>query len=205
MDAQNPHSYGVRAGGLAWGHSLIVSQRAFCTLVDAFTVLCDCEETEDRTILDLLKSICEHAIYLLKFESFPPSNKTISEGRSILATACSFPELREAQAWYDAGSARLLDDMNIQVMPDGASYELTPGYQVSIAAWFLDALKVARKFGRSLHPKVETGIRKMYDWCVSINRPDFSTPSVSDAGSLDGKYASALAEPGRVLANRAAL
>ena len=202
---KTPVPYGIRAGGLAWGHSLIVSQRAFCTLVNAFTVLCDCAETEDRTILDLLKSICEHVIYLLAFESYPPSNKTISEGRSILATACSFPELREARAWYDAGSARLLDDMTIQVMPDGASYELTPGYQVSIAAWFLDALKVARKFGHSLHPEVERGIRRMYDWCVSINRPDFTHPSISDAGSLDGKYAGMLADPGRALDNPTAL
>ena len=196
---KTPMPYGVRAGGLAWGHSLIVSMRAFSTLVDAFTVLCDCPETEDRTILNLLKSVYEHAVYLLKFESFPPSNKTISEGRALLAVACSFPEFREAEAWYDAASRRLMDDMNIQVMPDGASYELTPGYQISIASWFLDAYKVAEKFGRSLDPELEAGIRRMYDWCVSINRPDFSCPSISDAGSLDGKYAGALAGPGAIL------
>ena len=201
---KTPLPVGVRAGGLAWGHSLIVSMRGFNTLVDAFTVLCDCPETEDRTILDLLKSVYEHAVYLLKFESFPPSNKTISEGRTLLATACSFPEFREAEAWYDAASRRLVDDMNIQVMPDGASYELTPGYQISIASWFLDAYKVAGKFGRSLDPELEAGIRRMYDWCVSINRPDFSCPSISDAGSLDGKYGGALADPGAILDDESA-
>ncbi len=162
-----PMPYGVRAGGLAWGHSLIVSQRAFCRLVDVFTVLCDCSETEDRTIIDLLKSTYEHQVYLLKFESFPPSNKTISEGRSMLAMACSFPEFQEAEAWYGAASQRLLDDMNIQVMPDGASYELTPGYQMAIASWFLAAFEVAQKFGRTLNPELEAGIKRMYTWCVS--------------------------------------
>lgn len=197
--SKTPVPYDVRAGGLAWGHSLIVSMRSFNTLVDAFTVLCDCPETEDRTIVDLLKSIYEHAVYLLKFESFPPSNKTISEGRSLLATACSFPEFNEAESWYEAASRRLLDDMNIQVMPDGASYELTPGYQISIASWFLDAYNVTGKFDRSLDPELEAGIRRMYDWCVSINRPDFTFPSVSDAGSLDGKFGDALARPGAIL------
>lgn len=196
---KTPVPFGVRAGGLAWGHSLIVGMRSFNTLVDAFTVLCDCPETEDRTIIDLLKSIYEHAVYLLKFESFPPSNKTISEGRSLLATACSFPEFNEAESWYQAASRRLLDDMNIQVMPDGASYELTPGYQISIASWFLDAYNVAGKFDRSLEPELEAGIRRMYDWCVSINRPDFTFPSISDAGSLDGKFEGALAGPGAIL------
>ena len=196
---KTPVPFGVRAGGLAWGHSLIVSMRAFNTLVDAFTELCDCPETEDRTIVDLLKSIYEHTIYLLKFESFPPSNKTISEGRSLLATACSFPEFKDAEAWYQAASQRLIDDMEIQVFPDGASYELTPGYQISIASWFLDAYKVAGKFGRSLDPELEAGIRRMYDWCVSVNRPDFTFPSISDAGSLDGKFGDALTGPGAIL------
>ncbi|MDA0748552.1 MAG: alginate lyase family protein, partial [bacterium] len=203
--ARTPMPYGVRSGGLAWGHSLIVSQRAYCTLVDAFTTLADCPEVEDRTLIDLLKSIYEHVVYLLKFESFPPSNKTISEGRSMLAMACSFPEFREANAWYEAASQRLLDDMNIQVMSDGASYELTPGYQMAIASWFLNAYRVAQKFGRTLDPELEAGIRRMYDWCVSITRPDFSRPSISDAGSTDSKYGGAIAGPGRILNDPAAL
>lgn len=202
---KTPMPYGVRAGGLAWGHSLIVSQRAFSTLVDIFTVLCDCADTEDQTIIDLLKSIYEHEVYLLKFESFPPSNKTISEGRSMLATACSFPEFRESKEWYNAASQQLLNDMNIQVMRDGASYELTPGYQIAIAAWFLEVFEVAQKFGRSLNPEIEAGIRRMYDWSASINRPDFSCPSVSDAGSLDGEFAPQLIKPGRILDNSTAL
>ena len=200
-----PMPYGVRAGGLAWGHSLIVSQRAFSTLVDIFTVLCDCADTEDQTITDLLKSIYEHEAYLMEFESFPPSNKTISEGRSMLATACSFPEFRESEEWYNAASQQLLNDMNIQVMRDGASYELTPGYQIAIAAWFLEVYEVAKKFGRSLNPEIEAGIRRMYDWSASVNRPDFSCPSVSDAGSLDGKFAPRLIKPGQVLDNPTAL
>lgn len=202
---KTPMPYGVRAGGLAWGHSLIVSQRAFSTLVDVFTVLSDCTDTEDQTIIDLLKSIYEHEAYLMEFESFPPSNKTISEGRSMLATACSFPEFRESEEWYNAASQQLLEDMNIQVMRDGASYELTPGYQIAIAAWFLEVFEVARKFGRSLNPEIEAGIRRMYDWSASVNRPDFSCPSISDAGSLDGKFAPRLIKPGQVLDNPTAL
>ena len=202
---KTPMPYGVRAGGLAWGHSLIVSQRAFSTLVDIFTALCDCTDTEDQTIIDLLKSIYEHEDYLMEFESFPPSNKTISEGRSMLATACSFPEFRESEEWYNAASQQLLNDMNIQVMRDGASYELTPGYQIAIAAWFLEVFEVAKKFGRSLNPEIEAGIRRMYDWSASVNRPDFSCPSVSDAGSLDGKFAPRLIKPGQVLDNPTAL
>ncbi len=203
--ARTPMPYGVRSGGLAWGHSLIVSQRAFCTLVDAFAVVCKCDAVQDRTIIDMLKSAFEHVEYMRKFESFPPSNKTISEGRSMLAMACSFPEFRESSTWYEVASQRLLDDMTIQVLPDGASYELTPGYQMAIASWFLAAFQVAQKFGRSLNPELEAGIRRMYDWCVSITRPDFSRPSVSDAGSLDGKYRHALTEPGRFLGNQAAI
>ena len=202
---RNPVPFGVRAGGLAWGHSLIVADRAYSTLVDAFAVVCDCPDTDDRTIIDLLKAYYEHVIYLLAFQSFPPSNKTISEGRAIFSSGCSFPEFAGSADWRAEGARRLLDDMAVQVFPDGASYELTPGYQMAIASWFLDSLKVARKFDRPFDPELEAGIRRMYDWCVSIGRPDFSRPSVSDAGSTDAKYRTALADPGRLLGNDSAV
>ncbi len=203
--ARNPVAFDVRAGGLAWGHSLVVAGRTYSTLVDAFAVLCDCPEVEDRSIVDVVKSCYEHVIYLLAFQSFPPSNKTISEGRAIFCAGCSFPEFVESKTWRQEGARRLLDDMDVQVMPDGASYELTPGYQMAIASWFLDAFKVARKFDRQLDPELEASIRRMYDWCVSINRPDFSRPSVSDAGSTDAKYAGSLTGPGHLLGNEAAV
>ncbi len=200
-----PVPYGVRAGGYPWGHSLVVAIRPFSTLVDVFRVLCACPETDDVTIIDLLKSIYEHQAYLLKFQSYPPSNKTIAEARTIGALGCAFPEFRDAASWREEGYRRLLDDMRVQVMSDGASYELTPGYQMGIATWFLESFQVARKFNHPLEPELEAGIRSMFDWCVAITRPDFTHPSVSDAGSLDSKYADSLARPGRIFDNPAAV
>ena len=200
-----PVPCGVRAGGYPWGHSLVVAIRPFSTLVDVFRVLCACPETDDVTIIDMLKSIYEHQAYLLKFQSYPPSNKTIAEARTIGALGCAFPEFRDAASWREEGYRRLLDDMRVQVMADGASYELTPGYQMGIATWFLESLQVARKFNHPLEPELEAGIRSMFDWCVAITRPDFTHPSVSDAGSLDSKYADSLARPGRIFDNPAAV
>ena len=201
----NPVPYGVRGSGYPWGHSLVGAIRPFSTMVDIFCVLCECPETGDRTITDMLKSFWEHEDYLLTFESFPPSNKTIAEGRTIAALGCAFPEFQQAAFWREEGYRRLLEDMRIQVMPDGASYELTPGYQMAIASWFLESFQVARKFQYNVDPELEAGIRRMYDWCVSISRPDFSRPSISDAGSTDALYREALAGPGRILDNEAAL
>ncbi|MCY3764153.1 MAG: alginate lyase family protein [Gemmatimonadetes bacterium] len=200
-----PVPYGVRAGGYPWGHSLVVAIRPFSTLVDVFRVLCSCPETDDATIIDMLKSIYEHQACLLRFQSFPPSNKTIAEARTIAALGCAFPEFRDAAQWREEGYRRLLDDMRVQVMPDGASYELTPGYQMSIATWFLESFQVARKFNHRIDPELEAGIRSMFDWCVAITRPDFTRPSVSDAGSMDSRYDDSLAHPGRVLDNPAAV
>lgn len=200
-----PVPYGIRAGGYPWGHSLVVAIRPFSTLVNVFRVLCACPETDDATIIDMLKSIYEHQACLHRFESFPPSNKTIAEARTIAALGCAFPEFRDAAQWREEGYRRLLEDMRIQVMSDGASYELTPGYQMSIATWFLESYQVARKFSHPIDPELEAGIRSMFDWCVAITRPDFTRPSVSDAGSMDSKYGESLERPGRILENTAVL
>ena len=201
----NPISIGVRSGGFAWGHSLAASVRPFTALADLFAALCACPETPDRTILNVLKTVYEHARYMLAFQSFRPSNKSIAEARALLAIGCAFPEFREALFWREEAGRRLLDDMRVQVFPDGASFELTPGYQGSIASWFLDAFQVAQKFNHPLHPELEAGIRRMYDWMVAITRPDFTRPSASDAGSLNGKYGAVLARPGRILNSPSAL
>ncbi|MBB27906.1 MAG: hypothetical protein CME25_03275 [Gemmatimonadetes bacterium] len=192
-----PVPFGVRAGGYPWGHSLVGAIRPFSSLVDIFRVICACPETDDRTVVDLLKSFFEHEQYLLQFQSFPPSNKTIAEGRTLAALGCVFPEFKDAGFWREEGYRRLLDDMDIQVMGDGASYELTPGYQMSIAKWFLESFRVAQKFEYDVDPVFEAGIRSMYRWSTAIARPDFTRPSVSDAGSLDSS--DGLTEPGRVL------
>jgi hypothetical protein len=198
-----PVPYGVRAGGYPWGHSLVGAIRPFSSLVDIFRVICACPETEDRTVVDLLKSFFEHEQYLLQFQSFPPSNKTIAEGRTLAALGCAFPEFKDAKFWRDEGYRRLLDDMDVQVMNDGASYELTPGYQMGIAKWFLESFRVSQKFGYDVDPALEAGIRSMYQWSTAITRPDFTRPSVSDAGSLDSS--DALTEPGRFLDDQEAV
>lgn len=198
--ARNPVPYGVRACGLAWGHSLVVAIRAYNTLVDVFSLMCARLETKDRTIIDLLKSIWEHASYLLAFESFPPSNKTIAEARTVLALGCAFPEFRAAAAWREEAARRLAGDMEIQVFPDGGSYELSPGYQLAIADWFTEAYRTAEQFSFPLGTAFAGRLRGMYTWLAAMARPDFSRPATSDAGSLDGTYGEEIAQPARLLA-----
>ena len=113
------------------------------------------------------------------------------------------PEFRDAAGWRELGYRRLLEDMRIQVFEDGASYELSPGYQLAIASWFLEAYDNARRFGHPVEPELEEGIRSMYAWSAAISRPDFSRPSVSDAGALDTKYGRRLADPGRLIGDSA--
>jgi hypothetical protein len=194
---------GVRAGGFSWGHSLVGAIRPFSSMVDIFRVICACPETDDRTVVDMLKSFFEHEQYLLQFQSFPPSNKTIAEGRTLAALGCAFPEFNDAAYWREEGYRRLVEDMSIQVMNDGASYELTPGYQSGIAKWFLESFQVARKFEYEVDPALEAGIRSMFQWSTAIARPDFTRPSISDAGSLSSR--DALAEPGRILDDQEAI
>ncbi len=196
---RNPIPYGLRACGLAWGHSLVVATRTYEILVEAFAALCACDETEDRCIIDVLKSLWEHANYLIAFESFPPSNKTIAEGRSLAAIGCAVPEFREARSWRRIGYSRLDEDMRIQVLDDGASYELSPGYQIAIASWFLEAYETGKRFTGTEGRSLKAGIEKMFRWSAAITRPDFTRPSISDAGSLDAKYGVAIEKPGRLL------
>ena len=153
-----------------------------------------------------MKSLWEHAEYLRAFTSYPFANKSIAEGRTVVALGCALPELKAAARWREQGFAWLLDDMRTQVMADGASHELT--HDATRSPWRTGSSRRGRWHGSTATPSIpisRPACVSMYAWCTAISRPDGTRPSVSDAGSIDLPWGERLAQPARIIGDPAAV
>lgn len=139
--------------------------------------------TTDARIL-MLKSFAEHADYLMKFTG--SDNRLLMEIDGLLHVGALFPEFKDAPKWRQTALQRLVEQMEYQVLPDGAQYELTTSYH-SISTWnFLHATILKRiADGIELPPSYYERLRKMLEFSAGITRPDGKAPMINDADQHD--------------------
>ncbi|MEN6642716.1 MAG: alginate lyase family protein [Armatimonadia bacterium] len=137
----------------------------------------------DDAIIDMVKSMVEHARYL---KQYPTSGNWLTmECNGLYHVGALFPEFKEAADWRDTAVARLYADLDVQVYPDGAQIELAPGYhQVSLYN-FLGLVEVAKLTGQTLPADYLAKLERMWDYNMWLMAPDGASPAWNDSGPTD--------------------
>jgi len=136
-----------------------------------------------QTRLDMLKSFHEHAEHLLPYPT--GHNWLVAESTALTRIGTLFPEFKKAEGWRTTGLERLEKEMQYQVYPDGAQFELTPGYHRMCANLFADVFELATLNGHPISRPFAQRLESMFEYTMHITRPDGTRPSLNDAGSLD--------------------
>lgn len=139
--------------------------------------------TTDSRIL-MLESFAEHADYLMKRSG--GGNWLLMETNGLLHVGAMFPEFKDAQKWRDTAVERLVQQMQKQVYPDGAQFELTTSYH-SISLWnLLHPVILMHTAGNFELPKEYTDrLALMFRWSAGVSRPDGKAPMLNDADQHD--------------------
>lgn len=95
------------------------------------------------------------------------------------------PFAREAERWRAAAAERLRKEMSVQVYPDGAQYELTPGYHNVALRNMLGIYKLARAYGQTLPTDYAAGLEKMFAYDMWAMQPDGDMPHWNDSGCVN--------------------
>lgn len=134
----------------------------------------------DDAIIDMVKSMVEHARYL---QQYPTSGNWLTmECNGLYHVGALFPEFREAAQWRDTAVQRLYKDLDVQVYPDGAQIELAPGYhQVSLYN-FLGLVDLAKLTNQTLPPEYLQKLERMWDYNMWLMGPDSTSPAFNDSG-----------------------
>jgi hypothetical protein len=138
---------------------------------------------QPATRLDMLKSFYEHAEHLIQYPT--GHNWLVAESAALTTIGILFPEFERSEMWRAVGMERLEREIAYQVYPDGAQFELSPGYHRMCADLFADVYELALLNGHPVSRRYAQRLESMFEYTAYVTRPDGTRPSLNDAGALD--------------------
>lgn len=144
----------------------------------------------DDDLLLYLHASLEHARYLEKFPS--SGNWLTMEMNGLYTIGVVFPEFKDAARWRQEAIRRIYEDIAIQFLPDGAQYELTPGYHAHVALGNAMAIpRFAKIVGRldEIPPDYVSSLERAHDYILRLATPDRSLPEFNDSWPVNVRNA----------------
>ena len=161
---------GIRAGG-SWPDALMTFRSSSAVTDDdlaEFTYLFEAQ-----------------ANYLRKFST--RGNHLTMEMSGLYTTGSLFPELRQAAEWRNFAAEKMFEQEKEQFLPDGAQFELSPGYH-NVALDNLCAIpRVAAQMNRisELPQGYVQGLEHAFDFDLNLMTPDRRLPKFNDCWPVD--------------------
>ena len=122
-----------------------------------------------------------HHLYLLRHLEYDVGGNHLLENLRALVWGEAFFGEALPQGQREKQNARLKEQLEIQVLADGAHYELTPMYHCIVLWDFLELYALGRNVGRWMPPELGAGIRRMVRWLDRALHPDGGIPFFNDA------------------------
>ena len=109
------------------------------------------------------------------------SNHFLSNVVGLFFVAGVFDDLPCGRQWDGQCRAWLVQEMQVQVLPDGADYESSVPYHRLVAELFLGAARLAEYKRVPLPPGFMQRLRSMFEFLEAVLRPDGLMPQIGDA------------------------
>ena len=136
------------------------------------------------------------------------SNHFLSNVVGLWFLGAVFADLDAGAAWTSFARTALEQEIDVQVLPDGADFESSVPYHRLVAELFLGSARLADYRGEPLSVHYRARVRDMVTYLATVLRPDGLMPQVGDAD--DGRlhvfegYGSTSPQDGRHLLGPAA-
>ncbi|MDT5159081.1 MAG: hypothetical protein QOH51_3438 [Acidobacteriota bacterium] len=174
---QNPVGSGPN-----WACSMEVALRAL-NLLAAFRLFRRARALNEERLSALLSLFDAHGRHIrrnLEFSYVATGNHYLSDITGLLWLGISVPELRAAKAWRVFALTELLRELDRQVLPDGADWESSTGYQRFVTELFLYSFLLCRANGIEIEERHWQRLRSMLGYMRAYLRPDGRAPLIGD-------------------------
>ena len=173
------------ARGVNWNCAMEVALRAM-NLLAAFTLFQRSPQMNEQTLLEFLATLDQHGAHIkrnLEFSHIATSNHYLADVTGLLWLGVLLPELEAAQGWREFGLWELLNEMDKQVLADGADYEASTGYHRLKLELFLYSFVLCHLNGIDIGERYWKKLRAMVEYVRAYLRPDGSAPLLGDSDS----------------------
>jgi hypothetical protein len=133
---------------------------------------------------DAYRALFEHGTFIethLENNYGVTSNHFLSNVVGLFFLAAIFDDLPLGRAWDRQCRAWLVQEMQVQVLADGADFESSVPYHRLMIELFLGAVRLADYKGAPLPPGMRSRLRDMVAFLAAVQRPDGLMPQVGDA------------------------
>ena len=178
--AQNPVARGVN-----WNCAMEVALRAM-NLLAAFTLFLPSPQITEQALLELLATFDQHGAHIqrnLEFSHIATSNHYLADVNGLLWLGVMLPELDAAEEWREFGLRELLNELEKQILADGADYEASTGYHRLKLELFLYSFVLCHLNGIDIAERHWKKLRAMVDYVRAYLRPDGAAPLIGDTDS----------------------
>jgi hypothetical protein len=134
--------------------------------------------------LDAYQALFDHGAFIerhLENHYEVTSNHFLSDVVGLFYVASVFRDLPRGSLWNSQCRMWLVQEMDVQVLPDGADYESSVPYHRLVSELFLGAARVAETDGSPLPERFLVRLSAMIDFLSAVLRPDGLMPQVGDA------------------------
>ena len=179
-DEQNPYGRGAN-----WTCAMEVALRAM-NLLAAFHVFRHSPQFDDASLQLLLRLFQEHGNYIcdhLEFSHLATSNHYLSDVVGLAWLGNFLPEFRDSEYWDNLGFVDMLQEMDKQVLADGADYEASTGYHRFVLELFLYSFLLCQFNDDEIEQKYWNKLHQMLIYVRSYLRPDGFAPLIGDTDS----------------------
>src|SRR5258708_24762591 len=100
-------------------------------LLAAFALFQHSPQMNEQTLRELLATFDQHGAHVkrnLEFSHIATSNHYLADVTGLLWLGVMLPELAAAREWREFGLRELLNELEKQILADGADYEASTGY-----------------------------------------------------------------------------
>ena len=175
---QNPYGRGAN-----WNCAMEVALRAI-NLLAAFDIFRISKALTEERLVTILKLFDQHGRFILannEFSYIATSNHYLSDVIGLFWMGTLMPELEQASTWRKLGLSEMLQEMDKQILPDGADFEASTGYHKFVTEMLLYSFILAKNNDISIEQKYLEKLRSMLQYLRKIMRPDNRMPLIGDA------------------------
>ena len=109
------------------------------------------------------------------------SNHFLSNVVGLWFLGAVFGDLASGAAWTAFARTALEQEIDVQVLPDGADFESSIPYHRLVAELFLGSARLADARGEPLSAHYRARVRDMVSYLAAVTRPDGLMPQLGDA------------------------
>src|ERR1043165_847823 len=178
--SQNPVGRGVN-----WACAMEVALRAM-NLLAAFSLFQPSSCIDEDALVQLLMIFDHHGAHIrrnLEYSHIATSNHYMCDVTGLLWLGLMFPEFQDASEWREFGLRELLNEVDKQILSDGADSESSTGYHRLKLELLLYSFVLCRANGIDIDEKYWQKLRAMGDFTRAYLRPDGRAPLIGDSDS----------------------